>query len=364
MININEPIRDDDLSKVEVDEKIGPADVGDSEQVPVAAEAHRGTDPDVEKGDEPATVIEWPYDVIAAEPHQAHRRLVRLASQMDRLEALHNRLLAEMQNGGDMLAVLTRHLTSPETNDPLNERLTSLVTRLETTQTQVEELTRTVAKMNRVQFKSNTLFEGKEKQVVQTLNMLQEIVFRREEITEAQTRAQHQHLEKMRAEARAVFAADMLPILDGLEHALMSGRALLERQRVSGARSSSNRKGLWHAVQNIFSETPDRDYLAEVGQVLSAWLDGLDLVSERFRKLLALENIHPISALHQTFNPRLHVAVATEVRADVKDGTIQKVLRTGYRHGARVLRYAEVVVARMPAQDEAGRDPTPPTSDV
>jgi hypothetical protein len=80
--------------------------------------------------------------------------------------------------------------------------------------------------------------------------------------------------------------------------------------------------------------------------VLDAWLQGLTLMRERFLAVLAGEGIEVMAALHTPFDPHVHVAVQTEIRDDVAPQTVIRVLRQGYRQHQRVLRYAEVVVAR------------------
>ena len=69
---------------------------------------------------------------------------------------------------------------------------------------------------------------------------------------------------------------------------------------------------------------------------------------DRFAALLAQEQIQPLPALGQPFDPRLHLAIEAETRSDAPPNTVVRVLRQGYRQRQRVLRYAEVVVARPP----------------
>ena len=83
--------------------------------------------------------------------------------------------------------------------------------------------------------------------------------------------------------------------------------------------------------------------------VLDAWLQGLTLVRDRFLAVLTAEGIDAIQALDTPFDPRLHVAIQAETRDDVAPHTVVRVLRQGYRQHQRVLRYAEVVVARAAA---------------
>ncbi len=114
----------------------------------------------------------------------------------------------------------------------------------------------------------------------------------------------------------------------------------------------------WRRLRRaLMAETPapapaQRAVRSEAGRdeeqlaALEGWLRGLELVQERFLKLLAFEGIQPIGAEGEAFDPRLHLAVQAERRADVAPGTVTKVLRKGYRLRERVLRYAEVVVSR------------------
>ena len=96
-----------------------------------------------------------------------------------------------------------------------------------------------------------------------------------------------------------------------------------------------------------------QESLHEARGAIQAWLQGLALVQQRFVALLATEDIQEIDALHRRFDPRLHVAVDTAVRDDAAPNQIVAVARKGYRQRERILRYAEVVVARQPVAPPA-----------
>jgi molecular chaperone GrpE len=81
---------------------------------------------------------------------------------------------------------------------------------------------------------------------------------------------------------------------------------------------------------------------------------------DRFIALMAQEGIQPIQALKQPFDPRLHVVVQSEQRSDFPPNTIVREVRRGFRQANRVLRYAEVVVARAPSGPSATPAPNPP----
>ena len=88
--------------------------------------------------------------------------------------------------------------------------------------------------------------------------------------------------------------------------------------------------------------------MAATLSAMEAWLNHLTLVRDRFVTLLALEGIQSMPALNQKFDPRVHMAVDAEIRTDVPPNTVVRELRKGYRQDRRVLRYAEVVIAKAP----------------
>jgi hypothetical protein len=92
-------------------------------------------------------------------------------------------------------------------------------------------------------------------------------------------------------------------------------------------------------------------------EAYAAWLKGLELVRERLFETLAMEGVEPLEAIGQPFDPHCHVALDTvPTQGDVLPGTIVSELRRGYAVGDRVLRYAEVVVARAESLGLAGQD--------
>ncbi len=81
----------------------------------------------------------------------------------------------------------------------------------------------------------------------------------------------------------------------------------------------------------------------------NSWVQGLMLIARRFTTLLDQLGVRQIGAPGERFDPRWHEAITTETRADVPEGTILQVARPGYAIGERVIRPAQVVVARAPS---------------
>jgi molecular chaperone GrpE len=78
----------------------------------------------------------------------------------------------------------------------------------------------------------------------------------------------------------------------------------------------------------------------------SDWADGIDLVYRKWLKALEADNIKPMEADGQLFDPSLHEAVSHEESDEHESGEIIEVVQTGYLIGDRVLRPARVRVAK------------------
>jgi molecular chaperone GrpE len=76
------------------------------------------------------------------------------------------------------------------------------------------------------------------------------------------------------------------------------------------------------------------------------WLDGIRLTRLRLLDLLAAHQVAPIPTVGHPFDPHCHVAAATDTSGRGPDGTIVGEDRRGYATPEKVLRFAEVVVAR------------------
>jgi molecular chaperone GrpE (heat shock protein) len=266
-----------------------------------------------------------------------------------------------------------------------------------------------VKKLGRTQFKANTLGDTREQQIESALSLARELVTRREQLQERRSADDRLRLEELRSTARGDFAADLLPALDSIELALDAGQSLLARHRqqveiwrthyaamqrdwqathtnitadaasIELYRPAKQPIGFWQRLRrNLAGEPPmahpaapvakptapetpstppsppaELDLAVELVDATSSWLSGLGLVRDRFAALLAIEGIQSLQALGQPFDPRLHLAIEAEERSDAPPNTVVRVLRQGYRQRQRVLRYAEVVVSRLPVKIEA-----------
>jgi len=72
--------------------------------------------------------------------------------------------------------------------------------------------------------------------------------------------------------------------------------------------------------------------------------DGLKLIKDNFLKFLKNEGVEEIEVLGKEFDPQF--AEAVEVVKGEKDNIVVEVLRKGYRLGDKILRVAQVKVAK------------------
>jgi molecular chaperone GrpE len=76
--------------------------------------------------------------------------------------------------------------------------------------------------------------------------------------------------------------------------------------------------------------------------------EGLRALYDQMRGILERHRVVRVGERGDPFDPEIHEAVAVTETEEAPDGTVVEVARPGYRSGDRVLRPAQVVVARAP----------------
>jgi len=78
----------------------------------------------------------------------------------------------------------------------------------------------------------------------------------------------------------------------------------------------------------------------------AAWAEGIELICRKFSVLLENEGVRAMRAEGEYFDPNLHEAITQEDDQDYESGQIIEVIKQGYLLGDRVLRPAQVRIAR------------------
>jgi molecular chaperone GrpE len=123
------------------------------------------------------------------------------------------------------------------------------------------------------------------------------------------------------------------------------------RRRIEEERTQQTREANVAFVQRLLPILDDFERAlanAAPEDLESNWGKGMLLVERNLRGLLAAEDIVRIEAEGAEFDPRQHEAVARQPSADMREGHVLHVIRSGYRKGDRVIRPAQVVVAAAP----------------
>ena len=81
-------------------------------------------------------------------------------------------------------------------------------------------------------------------------------------------------------------------------------------------------------------------------QANSEWVQGIAIIERKLRSLLESEGVVRVEALGKPFDPWEHEAVLYEEAPGVDEGTVVEVFSPGYRLYDRVIRPAQVKVAK------------------
>jgi molecular chaperone GrpE len=78
---------------------------------------------------------------------------------------------------------------------------------------------------------------------------------------------------------------------------------------------------------------------------------GLRAVLEQLEAILDRQGVSRVGQVGEPFDPERHDAIGVRETSEVPDRTVAEVARSGFARGERVLRPAQVIVARAPAGD-------------
>jgi molecular chaperone GrpE len=266
------------------------------------------------------------HAVASPEPAQAVQEIV----PPERLETI-DQQLQSIQQRVQVLQSSTSGTTPPDA-----EEAPAQVTELAAIQDALAALEKQISRAGREQLKANSLAETKLERLTSALDMLRE----QEEQRTKELDEMRQQLHTVRAEARLEVVQALLPTLDSLDEALRSGQTLLERPATPAGEPS-----IFERLRGQVPPKPDSQM--KLREAMTSWIVGLTFVRQRLLDVLAAEGVTPMDAQGQPFDAQLHVAISVLPASDeYPPGVVVNEIRRGYLLGDRVLRHAEVVVAR------------------
>ena len=123
------------------------------------------------------------------------------------------------------------------------------------------------------------------------------------------------------------------------------------RRRVGDEREELRRSANTGLILRILTVVDDLERalaLVPDDAVAPGWLEGLQLVRRNLQNLLDAEGVTKIEAEGKPFEPWEHEAIFYEETAESEEGLVVKVFRDGYRQHDRIVRPAQVSVAKAP----------------
>ena len=123
------------------------------------------------------------------------------------------------------------------------------------------------------------------------------------------------------------------------------------RRRVEDEREELRRSANTGLILRILTVVDDLERALDLvpdDAVAPGWLEGLQLVQRNLHNLLDAEGVTKIEAEGKPFEPWEHEAVLYEETTESEEGLVVKVFRDGYRKHDRIVRPAQVSVAKAP----------------
>ncbi len=214
-----------------------------------------------------------------------------------------------------------------------------------TMQESLAALEKQIRQAGREQFKANALAEAQREQLSSALELLRSANTRHT----ARLDELQQEVIAARSEARLEVVQALLPALDGIDEALRSGRALLDRL------DGRPQPGFFERLRGRPPAASDAYH--ELHTTMEAWLTGLIFIRQRLLHVLEAEDVRPMESEGQPFDPHRHVVLhVVSSNAELAPGIVVSELRRGYTLGNRILRHAEVAVASANAGLQEGAD--------
>lgn len=122
------------------------------------------------------------------------------------------------------------------------------------------------------------------------------------------------------------------------------------RKRVAREREEAVRFGNQDLLEQLIPilDNFEMGMMAAASDTSSMIYIGMDMVRKQFNEFLAQQGVEEIVALNNAFDPNLHEAISEE-ESDLAAGTVIRVTRRGFRLRDRLLRPANVIVAKAKA---------------
>jgi molecular chaperone GrpE len=144
-----------------------------------------------------------------------------------------------------------------------------------------------------------------------------------------------------KAEADGGLLTDLLSVMDALDQAIAHSQV-----QVTAIGATPKPRNFW---AEIFLARPSETDTNTLTDALTSNQTGIEMIRRSLLDILQKQQIKPMNALGQPFDPQCMYAIAQQLSDTAPANTvIQEVVR-GYCRGDRILREAQVIVASQPS---------------
>lgn len=199
-----------------------------------------------------------------------------------------------------------------------------------------DDLRQEIRRLGRELFKTNRAAESNQESFGEALTEIRQLSNIVAQIP-AQTA---DSVAEARFEAKSSLCRDLLRLADSAEAGLTAADELVARLEQQAQQPATGLVFRFQQVRQL------RESLTESVTAIKQWRDGQRLMVERVQAILTAAGARPMETLGRIFDPSLHRAVSAEARRDVSPGTVVVEELKGYTLEGRILRYAEVTVAK------------------
>lgn len=156
---------------------------------------------------------------------------------------------------------------------------------------------------------------------------------------EAQLEQARAHAEEQQHKAETYLDLAQRAQADFVNYKRRTAQELDQKVRDANSRLLTQLLPVLDDLQRALASVPDE-------LVQHPWSQGITLIGQKLQHILQQQGLEQIGAEGEIFDPHVHEAVAYESHPVYDEGQVASVYRVGYRLNERVLRPAQVVVAR------------------
>ncbi len=171
---------------------------------------------------------------------------------------------------------------------------------------------------------------------------------------QAQNQAQNPSASISKQNDESGLIKDLLVVMDALDSAIEHGEEQIRTMPPSPEPDLKNepKTGFWNQVLAFFeTEGPESSESTDATQtnlieVLTSQKEGIEMIRRSLLDLLQKRQVKPMNALGQPFDAQCMYAIAQQPSDSAPPNTVLQEVVRGYWKGDRILREAQVIVAR------------------